>query len=45
MDGFPEIVEVLNITLDKFITFTTNYCGCSGYENYLMVNWVHPLLL
>ena len=43
MENFPEIVEVLNSPLDKFITFAANDFGCSGSAHDIMVNRVHPL--
>ena len=45
VDNFPEIGEVLNIHLDKFITFAVNYYGYSGSEHYIMVTWIHQLFL
>ena len=27
------------------MNFYDNYCGCSGSENDIMVNWVKPLFL
>ena len=45
MDDFPEMGEVLNSTLDKFITFSTNDCVYSGSAHDLMVNQVHPFFL
>ena len=45
MDDFPEIGEVLNSTLDKFITFATNDYGYSGFEHDIMVKWVKYLFL
>ena len=45
MYDFTEIREVLNIPLDKFITFSANDCGYSGSSHDIMVNWVHPLIL
>ena len=45
IDDFPQIEEVLHITLDKFITFAKNDCGFIGSTHGLMVNQVPPLFL
>ena len=43
MDDFIEIGEVINIPLDKFVTFDTNKYYCSSSVNDVMVNWVNLL--
>ena len=45
MDGFPEMVEVLNSLLGKFITFIENDCGYSGSVYYLMFNFFNHSFL
>ena len=45
-DGwFPEIEEVINIPMDKFIAFSTNYCVYSGFAHDVIINWVRSLFL
>ena len=45
MDNFTQIVDVLNITLGKFITFALDECVYRDYDHYQMVNWFHQLFL
>ena len=45
MDYFPEIGEVLNIPLDKCITFSVDDCGYNFSAHDIMVNWFHPFFL
>ena len=45
MDAFPEIGGLLNILLDKFITFSVKYCDHSGFAYGLMVILVSSLFL
>ena len=41
----PSVEEIMKSTLDKFITFSANDCGCSRSAKDLIVNRVHPLFL
>ena len=45
LDYFPSIDYVFNIPLSNFITFEANNCGCTGINQNLMINWIHPMFL
>ena len=41
----PTVADLMESTLDIFITLVVNYCGNEGTIKELIVNWVHMLLL
>ena len=44
-EKFPTVADILASPIAKFINIAINYCRYGGTEEYLIVNYVHPLFL
>ena len=44
-DSIPNITELLDSPISKFITLAANDCGYEGTTQDLIFNYVHPLFL
>ena len=42
-EKFPTVAEILAIPIAKYITLDANNYGYSGTEEYIIVNYVHPI--
>ena len=38
---FPTVAEIMSSPMPKYITHADNYCGYSGTEEMLILNYVH----
>ena len=45
LDDLKSIEYALNISLSKFITFSSNYCGYTFKTHDLVLNWVHTMFI
>ena len=41
----PIVADLLESPIFKYITLAKNNCECSGTEEELIVNYIHPLFL